>query len=75
MFIDGWQPIVRIVVVGTFSYIAVVALLRYFGKRGAPARLLTAPRLWSVARDQAQAADLPEALIATSAHECTIRMD
>ncbi len=33
MFADGWQPIIRVVVVGTLSYVAVVALLRYFGKR------------------------------------------
>jgi len=33
MFIDGWYPVLRIVVVGTLSYIAVVGLLRYFGKR------------------------------------------
>jgi uncharacterized membrane protein YcaP (DUF421 family) len=33
MFQDGWVPLVRIVVIGTLSYIAVVALLRYFGKR------------------------------------------
>lgn len=33
MFQDGWVPLIRIVVVGTLSYIAVVALLRYFGKR------------------------------------------
>jgi uncharacterized membrane protein YcaP (DUF421 family) len=33
MFADGWQPIIRVLVVGTLSYIAVVALLRYFGKR------------------------------------------
>ncbi|MBV8673179.1 MAG: DUF421 domain-containing protein [Acidobacteriaceae bacterium] len=33
MFQDGWVPIVRIVIIGTLSYIAVVALLRYFGKR------------------------------------------
>jgi uncharacterized membrane protein YcaP (DUF421 family) len=33
MFQDGWVPLIRIAVVGTLSYIAVVALLRYFGKR------------------------------------------
>lgn len=33
LFVDGWAPIIRIVVIGTISYIAVVALLRYFGKR------------------------------------------
>src|SRR3954451_11926732 len=33
MFVDGWMPILRVMVVGTLSYIAVVALLRYFGKR------------------------------------------
>jgi len=32
-FADGWAPIVRVVIIGTLSYIAVVALLRYFGKR------------------------------------------
>ena len=33
LFADGWQPIFRVLVIGTLSYIAVVALLRYFGKR------------------------------------------
>jgi uncharacterized membrane protein YcaP (DUF421 family) len=33
MFEDGWGPLVRIAVIGTLSYIVVVALLRYFGKR------------------------------------------
>jgi len=33
MFQDGWVPLIRIATVGTLSYIAVVALLRYFGKR------------------------------------------
>src|SRR3954468_19394544 len=33
MFEDGWVPLVRIAVIGTLSYIVVVALLRYFGKR------------------------------------------
>jgi len=33
MFFDGWRPVARILVVGTLSYIAVIALLRYFGKR------------------------------------------
>ena len=33
MFADGWRPILRIAVIGTLSYIVVVALLRYFGKR------------------------------------------
>lgn len=33
MFQDGWVPLLRIAVVGTLSYIAVVSLLRYFGKR------------------------------------------
>jgi uncharacterized membrane protein YcaP (DUF421 family) len=33
MFVDGWQPIIRILIVGTLSYVAVIALLRYFGKR------------------------------------------
>jgi uncharacterized membrane protein YcaP (DUF421 family) len=33
IFADGWQPIVRVLVIGTLSYVAVVALLRYFGKR------------------------------------------
>ena len=32
-FFDGWQPIARIVVVGTLGYIALVALLRVSGKR------------------------------------------
>jgi uncharacterized membrane protein YcaP (DUF421 family) len=32
-FADGWAPIIRILIIGTLSYIAVVALLRYFGKR------------------------------------------
>lgn len=33
MFFDGWRPVLRIVVVGTLSYVVVIALLRYFGKR------------------------------------------
>src|SRR3954471_13152425 len=33
LFADGWQPIFRVLVIGTLSYLAVVALLRYFGKR------------------------------------------
>src|SRR4051812_14800484 len=33
MFFDGWVPILRVLLIGTLSYIAVVALLRYFGKR------------------------------------------
>ncbi|HKO10741.1 MAG TPA: YetF domain-containing protein [Acidobacteriaceae bacterium] len=33
LFADGWDPIIRIVVIGSLSYFAVVALLRYFGKR------------------------------------------
>jgi len=33
VFFDGWVPILRVLLVGTLSYIAVVALLRYFGKR------------------------------------------
>lgn len=33
MLFSGWQAALRIVVVGTLSYIAVVSLLRYFGKR------------------------------------------
>jgi uncharacterized membrane protein YcaP (DUF421 family) len=30
---DGWVPVICIALVGTLSYIAVVGLLRYFGKR------------------------------------------
>jgi hypothetical protein len=33
MLFDGLHPLIRICVVGTLSYLAVVALLRYFGKR------------------------------------------
>jgi uncharacterized membrane protein YcaP (DUF421 family) len=33
MLFDGWHSLIRVCVVGTLSYIAVVALLRYFGKR------------------------------------------
>jgi hypothetical protein len=33
MFFDGWVPILRVLLIGTLSYITVVALLRYFGKR------------------------------------------
>jgi len=33
MFFEGWVPILRVLLIGTLSYIAVVALLRYFGKR------------------------------------------
>ena len=33
IFIDGWRPVLRVVIVGTLSYIALIALLRYFGKR------------------------------------------
>jgi uncharacterized membrane protein YcaP (DUF421 family) len=33
MLFDGLHPLVRICVVGTLSYIAVIALLRFFGKR------------------------------------------
>jgi uncharacterized membrane protein YcaP (DUF421 family) len=32
-FFDGWQPIVRIVVVGTLGYVALITLLRVSGKR------------------------------------------
>lgn len=33
IFIDGWRPVLRVVIVGTLSYIALIALQRYFGKR------------------------------------------
>jgi len=33
MFFEGWVPILRVLLIGTLSYIAVVALLRYSGKR------------------------------------------
>jgi len=33
MFFSDWHTVLRILVVGTFSYVAIVALLRYFGKR------------------------------------------
>lgn len=33
LFADGWAPLLRIAIVGTLTYIAVVGLLRYFGKR------------------------------------------
>lgn len=32
-FFDGWEPILRILVVGTLGYVALVALLRVSGKR------------------------------------------
>jgi len=33
MFFDSWQDVFHVLVVGTFAYIALVALLRTFGKR------------------------------------------
>lgn len=33
MFFDGWQPIVRVVVLGICAYSALIALLRLTGKR------------------------------------------
>lgn len=32
-FFNGWQPIVRIVVVGTLGYVTLILLLRVSGKR------------------------------------------
>lgn len=33
MFIDGWYPIVRVLIVGTLAYAGLVAVLRVSGKR------------------------------------------
>lgn len=33
MFYDGWEGLVRVVVVGVGAYVALIALLRSFGKR------------------------------------------
>jgi len=32
-FFTGWQPIVRVLVIGTAAYVALVAVLRVSGKR------------------------------------------
>ena len=33
MFFDGWQPLVRIIILGTLAYLALVLVLRVTGKR------------------------------------------
>ncbi|MCB0106439.1 MAG: hypothetical protein KDE53_11035, partial [Caldilineaceae bacterium] len=33
MFFDSWQDVGRVIAVGTFAYIALVFLVRTFGKR------------------------------------------